>query len=89
MSFLMVWHAQNSNADGFVKHPCDSKAWKHEKFPTIVLDVRNGHLCLVVNDVNPCKLNRYTWSTWLVVLLNYNIPPWLTTNKLFLSCLHC
>ncbi len=41
------------------------------------------HLGLVVDNVNPYKLNRSTWSTWLVVLLDYNIPPWLTTNKVF------
>ncbi len=85
MSSLMLWHAQNNSLDGLVKHPCDSKAWKHinERFPRFALDVRNVHLGLIVNGVNPYKLKCSTWSTWPIMLLNYNIPPWLTTNKFF------
>ncbi len=85
ISSLMLWHAQNNSPNGLVKHPCDSKAWKHinERFPTFALDVRNVHLGLIVNGVNPYKLNCSTWSTWPIMLLNYNIPPWLTTNKFF------
>ncbi len=85
MSSLMLWHAQNNSPDGFVRHPCDSKAWKHinERFSTLVLDARHVHLGLATNVVNPYKLNHSTWSTWLVMLLNYNIPPCLTTKNFF------
>lgn len=81
MSKLMLWHSQNSNLDGVVRHPCDSKAWKHvhEKFPTFALDPRNVHLTLAANGVNPFKLTYSMWSTWPIMLLNYNLPPWLTT----------
>jgi hypothetical protein len=41
------------------------------------------HLGLVINDVNLYKLSMSIWSTWHVMLLNYNIPPWLTTKKFF------
>ncbi len=86
MLYLMLWHAQNNSLNGLVKHPCDSKAWKHinERFPTFVLDVRNVHLNPAANGVNPYKLNHSTWSIWLIMLLNYNIPKWLTTKKLFM-----
>jgi hypothetical protein len=57
ISELMVWHAKNTSSDGLVRHPCDSKAWKH------------------VHE---------NWSTWPVMLLNYNIPPWLATKKFFI-----
>jgi hypothetical protein len=78
---LMLWHSQNSSLDGLVRHPCDSKAWKHvhEKFPTFALNPRNVHLALAIDGVNPFKLTRSMWSTWLIMLLNYNFPPWLTT----------
>jgi hypothetical protein len=79
---LMLWHSQNNSLDGLVKHPCDSKAWKrvHENFPTFALDPRNVLLALAIDGVNPFKLTRSMWSTCHVMLLNYNLPPWLTTN---------
>ena len=47
-------------------------------------DDRNFHLGLAADGVNPFKMQRSNWNTWLVMLLNYNIPPWLTTNKIFI-----
>jgi hypothetical protein len=26
---LMLWHSQNNSLDGLMRHPWDSKAWKH------------------------------------------------------------
>jgi hypothetical protein len=34
--------------------------------------------------MNPFKQARSTWSTWPVTLLNYNLPPWLSTKKFFI-----
>ncbi len=36
-----------------------------------------------MNGVNPFGVQRSNWSTWPMVMLNYNIPPWLTTQKHF------
>ena len=86
ISELMVWHSKNKSTDGMVRHPCDSKAWQHihnNVDPTFGEDVRNVHMGLAVDGVNPFKQQRSTWSTWPVMLLNYNIPPWLTTKKFF------
>jgi hypothetical protein len=87
---LMLWHSKNNSPYGLVRFPCDSKAWKHVhgKYPTFVADPRNVHLTLSVDGVNPFKLTCSTWSTWPVMLLNYNIPLWLTTKR-FLLCWHC
>ena len=38
---------------------------------------------LAADGLNPFKQQRSTWSTWPVMLLNYNIPPWLTTKNFF------
>ena len=87
ISELMVWHAKNTSTDGLVRHPCDSKAWKHvhENIdPSFSQEDRNIHLGLAADGVNPFKLQRANWSTWPVMLLNYNIPPWLTTKKFFI-----
>lgn len=81
----MIWHSQNNSWNGFVKHPCDAKAWKHihEKFPTLASDARNVHLAFATNGVNPYKLNHSMWSTWPIILLNHNIFPWLATFFFF------
>ena len=87
ISELMLWHAKNKSTDGLVRHPCDSKAWRHvhevvdRSFGN---DDRNIHLGLAADGVNPFKLQRVSWSTWPVMLLNYNLPPWLTTKKIFI-----
>ena len=39
------------------------------------------HLGLAMDGVNPFSLRSTSWSTWHVVLVNYNIPPWLTIKK--------
>jgi hypothetical protein len=67
-----------------VRHPCDSKAWKHfhdNIDPSFGEDARNIHFALAADGVNPFKQTR---STWPVTLLNYNLPPWLCTKKFFL-----
>jgi hypothetical protein len=89
MSELMLWHSQNSSLDSLMRHPCDSKAWKHihKKFLNCVANPRNVHLAFIADGVNPCKLTQSTWCTWPVMLLNYNVPPWLT-SKIFSSCSH-
>ena len=87
ISELMLWHAKNKGTNGLVRHPCDSKAWRHvhevvdSNFGN---DDRNIHLGLAADGVNPFKLQHCSWSTWPVMLLNYNIPPWLSTNFFFI-----
>lgn len=90
ISKLMLWHSENRSdregGDGLVRHPCDSKAWRHfhdNVDPTFGNDPRNTHFALAADGVNPFKQNRSTWSTWPVLLLNYNLPPWLSTKKFF------
>jgi hypothetical protein len=88
---LMLWHSENSSSgassDNLMRHPCDSKAWHHfhrNVDPTFSADPRNAHFALAADGVNPFKQTRSTWSTWHVILLNYNLPPWLSTKKFFM-----
>jgi hypothetical protein len=41
-------------------------------------------LAFAIDNVSPFKKKQSTWSTWPIVLLNYNMPPWLTTQKHFI-----
>ncbi len=52
-------------------------------------DPRHVRLGLGSNGINPYKTMKSKYSIWPVVLLNYNIPPWLAMKKghLFLSLL--
>jgi hypothetical protein len=91
LSKLMLWHSENRSdregGDNLVRHPCDSKAWKHfddNVDPSFKEDPRNVHFAFAANGVNPFKQTRSTWSTWPVLLMNYNLPPWLYTKKFFI-----
>jgi hypothetical protein len=62
ISALMKWHAENQSdregGNGLVRHPCDSKAWKHfheNVDPTFQHDARNVHFALATDGVNPFK----------------------------------
>ena len=65
LSKLMLWHLENRSdqevGNNLVKHPCDSKAWKHfdenvdSQFKD---DHRNVYFALAANGVNPFK---HTW----------------------------
>jgi hypothetical protein len=81
----MVWHAKNKSSDGFVKHAPNSKAWAHidASWQNFASEPRNVILGLVPNGVNPYGEKRSSWSTWRILLLNYNLPPWLVTKKFF------
>jgi hypothetical protein len=79
-------NSYGEGGDNLVRHPCDSKAWRHFH-KNVDLDFgrdpRNAHFALATDGVNPFKQNRSTWSTWHVLLLNYNLPSWLSTKKFF------
>jgi hypothetical protein len=87
----MLWHSENrSDREGgntLVQHPYGSKAWKHFEEnvdPLFKEDSRNVYFALAADGVNPFKQTRSTWSTWPILLLNYNLPPWLYTKKFFI-----
>jgi hypothetical protein len=84
LSQLMLWHSQNYSLDGMVKHPCDSKLWKHvhDLYPSFAIEPRKVHPTFLADGANPFKFSCSVWSTWPIFLLNYNIPPWLTTKKI-------
>ncbi|MCO5577427.1 hypothetical protein L7F22_031259 [Adiantum nelumboides] len=80
---LMSWHAKNKSIDGMMRVPTDSPAWKHieTKWPWFEREPRHLRLGLGTDGVNPFGLRLTKWSTWPVVLVNYNIPPWMSIKK--------
>jgi hypothetical protein len=83
---LNKWHTERKDRCGNVECVPDSKAWKHidSVYPGFALEERNIRLGLALDGVNPFSNQSLSHSTWPVVLLNYNLPPWLVTKRFFL-----
>jgi len=66
-----------------MRHPTDSKAWKHfdELNGDFALDPHNVRLGLIPNGFNPFANVCTPYSIWPVMLVLYNLPPWLCTKQ--------
>ena len=86
LASLMTWHGENVSSDGKMRGPFDSLQWEHvrQKYGEFSADSRNVHLGMCADGLNPYSQKRSTHSLCPVLLLNYNIPPWLTTKKFFI-----
>ncbi|XP_039134228.1 uncharacterized protein LOC120271620 [Dioscorea cayenensis subsp. rotundata] len=75
----MTWHADGRTNDGRLRHPADAEAWKafDARFPDFASDPRNVRLGLSSDGFNPFKVLSTSYSTWPVVLIPYNSPPWV------------
>ncbi len=51
-------------------------------WPNFTMERRNVQLGLAMDGVNSFGIQRSNWSTWPVVMLNYNILPWLTIKNI-------
>ncbi|KAK6782330.1 hypothetical protein RDI58_020126 [Solanum bulbocastanum] len=65
--------------------PKDSEAWKafdirHSEFAK---DPRNVWLGLSSDGLNPFGTMRNVYSTWPMILVPYNLPPWLCMKEEF------
>jgi hypothetical protein len=86
----MFWHDANKSQDGMARSVCDSKVWTHvdNTWPNVEVEKQNIRLGLAFDGVNPYADLSTNHSTWLVFLLNYNLPPWLITKHFFGDVLH-
>ena len=83
---LNKWHTSRKDISGKMESVPDSKAWKHinELYPEFASEERNIRLGMALDGVNPYSNQSLSHSTWPVILLNYNLPPWLITKRFFL-----
>ncbi|CAN1782437.1 hypothetical protein LINPERHAP1_LOCUS15825 [Linum perenne] len=75
---LMTWHHEK-RSDGVMRHPVDSEAWisfdnLHKSFSS---DPRNVRLALASDGFQPFSNSKKPHSIWPVVLIPYNLPPWM------------
>ena len=69
--------------DGRMRHPADSPAWKHvdDKYKWFSDDPRNVRLALASDGFNPFGMISTTYTTWPVIIIPYNLPPWLCMKQ--------
>ena len=82
---LMRWHAEGRTKDGVLRHPADSKAWQSldDQYPNFAAEPRNVRLGLASDGFNPFGTMSIAHSTWPVVLMPYNLPPWMCMKQPF------
>src|SRR5688572_26690970 len=82
----MRWHKEELVEDGKVRHPANSKAWRHvdAKYTAFASDPRNVRLRLASDGFNPFGMLNVTYTTWPVILIPYNLPPWLCFKQSYL-----
>lgn len=83
MAHHLRWHSNNKRGDGKMHHPVDSPAWQlvNEKWPTFANEARNLRLGLSTDGFNPFGNLSSTYSCWPVMLVIYNLPPFLCMKK--------
>lgn len=82
---LMSWHADNMSTDDVMRVPADSGAWRkileNPKFSCMAEEPRNAWLGCAMDGVNPYSNNSASHSTWPIMLVLYNLPPWLSIQN--------
>ncbi|XP_062006033.1 uncharacterized protein LOC133723231 [Rosa rugosa] len=79
----LTWHVENRNKDGMMWHPSDSPTWKlvDTKWPEFGREARNLRLALSSDGFNPHSSLSNQYSCWPVILVTYNLPPWLCMKR--------
>lgn len=71
--------------DGLLRHPADSEEWKNfdQNYPLFTQEPRNVRLGLATDGFNPFGNMSNSYSLWLVILMPYNLPPWMCMKEPF------
>ncbi|XP_062216051.1 uncharacterized protein LOC133916413 isoform X2 [Phragmites australis] len=79
----MRWHDEGRTKDGKLRHPADGQAWKDfdSRYDKFSADSRNVRLGLSSDGFNPFRNMNCKHSTWPVVLIPYNLPPWICMKQ--------
>ncbi|CAN1180729.1 hypothetical protein LINPERHAP2_LOCUS34933 [Linum perenne] len=74
----MVWHSTERSTDGMSRHPRDGQAWIDfdTRYPEFASDPRNIRFGLATDGFNPFGNMSLSHSTWPIILMPYNTPPW-------------
>jgi len=81
----MKWHAQGSTKNGVLRHPTNGEAWKafDSRYPVFASDPLNVRLGLASDRFNPFGNMSSSHSTWPLMFVPYNLPPWMCMKQLY------
>lgn len=87
MDVAMKWHAKEWPNDGNIKHPTDGEAWENfdSLHPDFARDPRNVRLGLSSDGFNLFRTMSLSHSTWPVMLMNYNLSPWIYMKSEYIT----
>ena len=77
------WYIDKRVDDGIMRHLVDSEEWKEFDLqcPDFALEPYNVRLGLATDGFNLFKKMNNNYSMWLVILISYNLPPWLVMKE--------
>lgn len=79
----MRWHEEGRTKDRLLRHPADGEAWNdlNTRYPGFSADARNVRLGLASDGFNPFRNMSSKHSTWPVMLIPYNLSPWICMKQ--------
>ena len=79
----MRWHHECRVKDDILRHRADAKGWKHfdETHKKFGSEPRNVRLGLITDDFQPFSNAATPYSIWPVMLIAYNMPPWICIKQ--------
>jgi len=79
-------HANGRKCGGMLQHAADSPQWKKidSLYPEFGRDPRNLRLGLATDGMNPYGNLSRKHSSWLVLLIIYNLPLWLCVKRKYM-----
>ncbi|GKE29179.1 hypothetical protein Tco_1444563 [Tanacetum coccineum] len=79
----MRWHNMGRTMDGKLRHPADGLAWKgfDARYLKFAFDPYSVRLGLASDGFNPFCTMSTSYSMWPVVLIPYNLPPWICMKQ--------
>ncbi|WKA02961.1 hypothetical protein VitviT2T_021106 [Vitis vinifera] len=82
----LIWHAQEREFDGKMRHPSDSPSWKlvDHRLPDFASEPRNLRLAISADGINPHSSMSSRHSCWPIIMVIYNLPPWLCMKRKFM-----
>ncbi|KAL0285576.1 UNVERIFIED_CONTAM: hypothetical protein Scaly_2814100 [Sesamum calycinum] len=83
----MRWHKEKLvHENDVMRHPADSELWRDfdKKYPLFADDPRSVRIGLASDGFNPFGNMSTSYSIWPVLLVPYNLPPWMCMKDPFL-----
>jgi hypothetical protein len=85
-SELLRWHKEKHKQDAvMIRHSTDATQWWNidSQNPEFAIDPRNIRIAMSTDGMNP-SMNNSTHSTWPIVLMILNLPPWLCNKRKYI-----